>query len=218
MSRFSKSIYIVILASLLAIGILYAKSPGDSKRSTQKVLVEAMIVQISANTLDKLQIGRNLEPSSKVTVPLASLLYVLADPNAVSVIAKPQIQVFAGRTGKVTAGQKLKYLIKKDDGSFEQKTTNMPVGTTLQAMPIVTKDGDILLDFRFEHFSVAPPKATDPETSLPIGVPVISCHSLNSRLKLKPGEPMIAGGIEKPAAQEFVVVRADILEQPPEVK
>ncbi len=212
MNKFSKQVCIVVLSCLLAIGILYAKSPVDSKRPKQKVLVEVMIVQISSDTLDKLQIGRSVEPSSKVTVPLAMLLYVLADPNAVKTIAHPKLVVLAGHTGTITNRQKVEYLVKRDDGSFEQKTSEMSIGTTLQAAPVIDKDGDILLDFKFEQFSAPPPKEVDPQTALPIGRPMIGFTSTNSRLELKPGVPMIAGGIEIPAAQRFVLVRADILE------
>ncbi|MCJ7778482.1 MAG: hypothetical protein MUP16_09230, partial [Sedimentisphaerales bacterium] len=166
----------------------------------------------------KLKIDRNAPPSSNITVPLASLLYVLAEPNAVKTISSPKIVVYAGQTGQITDGQKLKYLVKKDDGSFEVKTTDMPVGTTLETTPVIDKDGGILLNFKFEHYTVAPPEETDPQTSLPIGTPTISCSSLNTRLKLKPGEPMIAGEIEKSAAQGFVLVRVEILGQPAENK
>lgn len=229
MNKFSRPVCIVILACLPVIGILYAKSPADSKRAKQKVLVEAMIVQVSGDTLDKLQIGRYLVgptvvgPSEvappEVTVPLATLLYVLADPNAVNVIAKQKLLVYAGQTGKLTTGQKLKYLVKKDDGSFEQKTTDKPIGTTFEATPFIDKDGDILLAFKFQQFSVAPPKEVDPQTSLPIGEPIIGVMGVDSDLtKFKLGEPMIVGGMITPWNEQFVLVRADVLEQPAEAK
>lgn len=214
MNKFSRQVCIAVLAPLLLIGILYAKALTDSVEPKPRILIETMIVQVSRDTLDKLQVGRNMEPASKVTVPLASLLYVLADPNAAKVIAKPKLMVWAGQTGKVTVGQKLKYLVKRNNGSFEQKTTDMPVGTTLEATPTIGKDGDILLNFKFEHFSVAPSKEIDPQTFLPIGEPLIGIQSVNSRLKLKPDDPVIAGGgIDKSGAQ-FILVRVEILEQP----
>lgn len=211
MNKFSRPVCIVVLACLPVIGILYAKSPVDSQRPKQKVLVEAMIVQISGDTLDKLQIGRSVEPSSKVTVPLATLLYILADPNAVKTIAHTKLVVLAGHTATSTNQQKVKYLVERNDGSFEQKTSEMSIGTELQAAPVIDKDGDILLDFKFKLSSAASPKEIDPQTALPIGRPMIGITSTNSRLKLKPGVPMIAGGIEKSAALRFVLVRAEIL-------
>jgi len=76
-----------------------------------------------------------------------------------------------------------------------------------------------MLSFRFEHcFIIDPPKEIDPQTSLPIGPPMTSSSLVNTRLKLKSGEPMIAGGIKIPRAQVFVLVRADLLEQPAEAR
>ena len=214
MKKFSRLIYIAILACLPVISLLYAKSSTDSVESKPKILVEAMIVQVSREALDKLQVGGNVEPLSEVTVPLAMLLYLFADPNAIKVTAKPKLLIYASQTGKLYTGQELKYLIKKENGSFEQKTTDEPIGTTLEATPFIDKDGDILLNFKFEHFSIIePPKEIDPQTSLPIGGPIIDCSSVNSRLKLKSGEPMIAGGSVKSGAQQFILVRAEILKE-----
>lgn len=214
MEKFSRSVCIVILGCLLVIGILYAKAPTASVKSKPKVLVEAMVMQVSGDALGKLQIGRNRVPSSKVTVPLATLLYVLADPNAVKVIAKQELLVWAGQTGMVSTGEKVKFLVKKE-GRLEEKTTDTPIGTTLQATPVIDEDGDIMLNFKFEHcFIIDPPKEIDPQTSLPIGPPMTSSGLVNTRLKLKSGEPMIAGGMETPGAQVFIIVRAEILERP----
>jgi Flp pilus assembly secretin CpaC len=213
MTKFSKRV-IVSLAGLLAVSILCAKSACGPEISERQVLVEAMMLEVSSDALDRLQIGQDVIPSSKVTVPLATLLYVLANPNAVKTIVSPKIVVYTGQTGQVTDAQKLKYLAKTDEGSFEERTTVMPVGTTLEARPRIDKEGDILLDFKFEHFAAASPKEIDPQTSLRIGPPIISCSSVNTRLKLKPGQPMIAGGIEKPTGRGFILVRAEILAQP----
>ncbi len=213
MNKFSKQVCIVILVCLLVTGILYAKSSVDSTGSEQKVLIEAMIVQISSETIDKFQIGRNIEPSSKVTVPLATLLYVFADPNAVNVIAKSKLRVCAGQMGKVTAGQKLKYLVKRDDGSFEQKTTEKVIGTTFEATPVIDKNGDILAGFKFERITAAPQWQIDPKTSLPIGEPVLGSMGVDNELtKLKSGEPMIVGGSTAPNRQVFFLIRAEILQ------
>lgn len=214
MNKFSRSVHIAILACLLVMGILYAKTPTSAVASKPKVLIEGIMIEVSSDALDKLQIARNVEPSSKVTVPLATLLYVLADPNAVKTVFSPKLLAYTGQTAKIATGEKLKYLVRKDDGSLEQKTTDRAIETTLEATPVIDKDGDILLNFKFEHFSVAPAKEIDPQTSLPIGEPMFGSRTVNTRLKLKPGEPMIAGGIEKPGGQEFILVRATILEQP----
>lgn len=213
MNRFSRQVCIVILAYLVAGGILHARSPADSKRPMQKVLIEAMKVQVGNETLEKLQVANRGVPSSEVTVPLATLIYVLADPNAVKVTTKQKMVVWVGQMGRLTTGKKLKYLVREKDGSLEQKITDKPDGTILKATPVVSKDGDILLKFEFGHFSVAPAKEIDPQTSLPIGEPIISGTAVEiPEVRLKPGEPTIVGGMRKAGWQGFVLVRAEILE------
>jgi len=129
-------------------------------------------------------------------------------------LAKQKLLVWAGQTGMVSTGEKVKFLVKKE-GRLEEKTTDTPIGTTLQATPVIDEDGDIMLNFKFEHcFIIDPPKEIDPQTSLPIGPPMTSSGLVNTRLKLKSGEPMIAGGMETPGAQVFIIVRAEILERP----
>lgn len=202
----------VVLASLLLIGILYAKASTTSAESTPEVLVEAMIVQVSTDALAKLQVEVS-QPLSEfeVRVPLPVLLYVLAKPNAVKTISSAKIKVPTGQTGMVNTGHKVEYLIETDEGLFEQKTTDMPIGTTLEASPTIVLDGNILLKFRFEHFTIESAEKTDTETSLPIGRPIINSITLDNRVKLKSGETMIVGSMEKTNSIVFILVRAEIL-------
>ncbi len=184
-----------------------AESPTNSAETKREVLVEAIIVQVSADALARLRIEPNMEPSSEVTVSLPMLLYVLADPNAAKTITSAKVKVWAGETGKVKIGQNIKNLIKTNEGSFEQRITDTPFGTTFEATPAIDKDGDIWLSFKFEHLEAVPPKEVDPQTSLPVGEPTPGdITTLNTRVKVKSGEPMIVGS----SPQQFVLVRADI--------
>lgn len=216
MMRISRNI--VVLAGVLMVAIFLsirtkvvfseqAESPTISADTKQEVLVEAVMVQVSADTLESLQIKPNMKPSSKVTVSLPVLLYVLADPNAAKTITSARVKVWAGETGKVKIGQNIKYLIKTDEGSFEQRTTDTFFGTTFEATPAIDKDGDILLNFKFEYLEAVPPKEVDPQTSLPLGEPAKSATTtLNTRVKVKSSEPIIVCS----SPQQFVLVRADI--------
>jgi len=210
---------IMVLAGVLVVAVFLAgisSSQGmkvvfggqaESPTGPSKMLVEAIIVQVSADTLERLRIEPNTEPLSEVTVSLPMLLYVLADPNAAKTITSAKVKVWAGETGKVKIGQNAKYLIKTDEGSFEQKTTNTFFGTTFEVTPAIDKDGDIWLSFKFEHLEAVPPKEVDPQTFLPIGEPISGdITTLNTRVKVKSGEPMIVAS--SPA--QFVLVRADI--------
>jgi hypothetical protein len=216
MARISRNILVLAgaVAAVFSSGISagQAESPTSSADTKHEVLVEAIIVQVSADTLARLRIEPNMEPSSKVTVSLPVLLYVLADPNVAKTITSARVKVWAGETGKVKIGQNIKYLIKTDEGSFEQRTTDTFFGTTFEATPAIDKDGDILLNFKFEYLEAVPPKEVDPQTSLPIGEPIPTVITVNTRVKVRSGEPVIAGrtAIAPSGPQQFVLVRVDI--------
>ena len=212
MTKISRDI--LILACVLVMAICYAKLPAGLAERKPQVLVEVelMRAEVSNDVSQILRLNASA-PGTEVTIPVAKLLWVLRDPNSVKVLAAPQITVWPGETAKLSTSERIKFLIRKDDGSFEQKTTETAIGTTLEATPIIDKDGDILLNLKFEHFSLLPAQEIDPQTSLPIGPPMIGSSLVNNRLKLESGEPMIAGGIEKPGAQIVILVRAKILER-----
>jgi hypothetical protein len=212
MNKFLRLACIVILALALAITILRAKASSGSAASKPQVLVEAMIVQARGKFLEDLGCASYV-PNQQVTIPLAKLLWLLADPNNAKVLASAKLKTPPGQTGTITTGEKLKYLVKKDDGSFEQKTTEMPIGTMLKVTPIIDTDGNILLAFKFVHCTVVePPREIDSETGLPVGEPVIGLTVTdNARTLLKPADPMIAAGSSTPDAQRLILIRAEIL-------
>jgi len=201
---------ISILTLVSMISILYAEAP-NSRGSKTRILIEAMTVQVNNNVLSALQLDNNVEPLSNVTVPLPSLLYILADPNSVKIVASTKIETFVGETGEIDTGERIKYLIKKDNGSFEEKTTDKPIGTTLVATPTIDRQGKIQVDFKFEHTTVILPKEIDHETSPPIRKPVEDNKTLNSIVKLTSGEPIIVGTSVTSDSKSFTLVRAEVL-------
>jgi len=217
MTRISRNIAVLVSALVVAVflgGISagQAEFPAGSAGLKREVLVEAIVVQVGADALARLRIGPNMEPLSEIKVSLPMLLYVLADPNAAKTITSAKMKVWAGETGEVKNGQNIKYLIKTDEGSFEQRVTDTFFGTIFEATPVIDEEGDILLSFKFEHLEAVPPEEVDPQTSLPIGEPIqVAATTLISRVKIKSGEPMIAGRMEMTASepQQFVLVRAE---------
>lgn len=210
MNSFLKPTHIVILSSVL-IGFSYAKSPADSTESKLKVLVEAKTVQVSTDVFTKLKLSGKVDCRSEVTVPLPILLYVLADPNATKTLSSAKTKATVGQTSKVNAVQKVEYLVKTNGGTLEKKTTDMCVGPTLEATPIIDKDGDIILNFNFVHYTLASPQKIDHQTSLPIGKPVTVGRTVNGQVKLNSGEVAIVGAIRKAHSEVFILVRAEIL-------
>jgi len=136
---------------------------------------------------------------------------ILADPNAIKTIASAKIKTSVGETGRIDTGERIKYLIKKDDGPFEQKVTNNPIGTTLLATPAIDRQGKIRLDFKFEHTTVILPKEIDQANSLPIGKPVEDSKTVSSIVKLNSGESIVVGNSVTSHSKSFTLIWAEIL-------
>lgn len=212
MGTVRRAAYGLIVASLLPMGIRAAATSGSAGQGEPKILVEARMVQISDALSQKLGTGGVPAPGKNVTMPLASLLYALGEPNAVRTIAVAKAQARVGETQTITTGAKLKFLLPTPGGSSEPKTTETPVGTTLTIRPLAVRDRDLALHVQFRHARVEQPQKVDPASSLPVGPPLISSQTLiNGELHLTPGEPMMAGGLDAPGTHLYTLIRAEVL-------
>ncbi len=202
----------LVLMGLLPLG--YSAGGASSRVSEQqpKVLVEARMLQISDALWAKLGVGSAPMPPEKVTIPYASLLYVLGEPNAVRIIASAQASARVGQTETVTTGEKMKYLLPTPDGALEPRATEVPIGTTLTIRPLDLREGKVLLGVKFVSLRAQRPQKIDPGSSLPIGPPVISTQTVNNGgLFLTPGEPMIVGGLVTSGLHAYTLIRVEVL-------
>ncbi len=209
MNRFSKPVYIAILAYILPIVVLGANAQPIPAKAGPEVLIETMEVQVNADALQKLRIS-SPAPKAEVTASVAKLLWLLTDPNNSKLLDSAKIKVQSGKTGIGGTGKKLKYLARTNADSFTEKLTDEAVGTTVEASPSIGRRGDITIDFNYKNFTAEPPKEIDPKTSLPIGQPVTNVLTVKRQLKLKSGETVIAKSIKQGPVQTFVLVRAEL--------
>ena len=202
----------MVLVGLLSMGISAGRSAaGDGDRQS-RVLVEARIVQISDGLWAKLGVGNGPAPATNVTMPLASLLYALGEPNAVRVIASARAEARVGQTGEAHTGEKLKFLVPAPAGQVQTMTTDTPVGTALTIRPLELREHEILLHVRFTHSQAQRSQKVDPASSLPVGPPLINSQQLlNGALHLTPGEPLIAGGLSGSGIHTYALIRAEVL-------
>ncbi len=170
------------------------------------------MLQISDALWAKLGVGNGPVPPRNVTVPYASLLYALGEPNAVRIIASAQASARVGQTETVTIGEKMKYLLPTPDGGLEPRITETPVGTTLTIRPLDLREGKVVVDVKFVSSRAQRPQKVDPASSLPIGPPVLSTQTAtNGGLSLIPGEPMIVGGLAASGLHTYTLIRAQVL-------
>jgi len=170
------------------------------------------MMQISDALWAKLDVGNGQALSKNVTVPLASLLYALGEPNAVRIVASAKVEARVGQTEEVHTGEKMKFFMPTPSGGLEPQTTDTPIGTTLTVRPLELREHEILLHVEFRHSRAQRPQKVDPGTSLPIGSPLISSQMLvNATVHVTPGEPMIVGGMSSTGIHMHTLIRAEVL-------
>jgi hypothetical protein len=179
-----------------AMGLALGESSKRAEDRRPQILVEARIVQISGTLWSKLGVPNDPALSTEVTIPLAPLLYALGEPNAVRTVAAAKAQARFGQTEVVSTGEPMKYLLRTPGGALEPGTTETPVGTSLTVLPLALSEGRILLRMEFTHSSAERPREVDPNSSLPIGLPIISRYKHATTAQLLAGQPMIVGGVQ----------------------
>jgi hypothetical protein len=201
---------------LLALEMSAGRSLVGAGDRPPKILVEARIVQISDGLWAKLGVGNGPAPARNVTMPLASLLYVLGEPNAVRAVASARAEARVGQTGEVHTGEKMRFLMPTPSGQLQTMATDTPVGTALTVRPLAVREHDILLQVEFTHSQAQRPQKVDPASSLPVGPPIINSQKLiNAELHLTPGEPMIAGGLSGSGIHTYTLIRVEVLPNGP---
>lgn len=213
MKRFLKLSGITVLVCIMLTGALHA-AVDKSAESVKRVLVEAIEVQLSGDVSEALGTSF-IKPDAEVNMPVAKLLWLFAEPNSVKLIESLELIVLDGQTAKVgTAKQiEVKYSVKEDVNCPGWKVVEIPVETSLEATPSIDKDGDIVLNFDFKHFvGEWLPKDIEPKMCVVRGGAAAGCTVVKTRIELKSGEPIIAGGQMTGAGWLLVLVRAVILE------
>jgi hypothetical protein len=190
-----------------------ARTPSGRAGDRQpKILIEARMVQVNAALWTKLGVSSDQMRSRNVTIPTASLLFVLGDPNVVRITASARAEACVGETEVVQTGERMKFLIQTPTGALEPRTTDTPVGTTLTVQPLTLHKEEVLLRVEFTHSRVVRPQMIHPGSSLPVGAPVLSSQKLiNAEVNVRLGEPMIAASVARPGAHTFILIRAEVL-------
>ena len=209
MRRLSRAACIAILVYILLIAVSWSSAQPSPAEAGPEVIVETVELEVKTAALQKLGIS-SPAPKAEVTVPVAKLLWLLAEANNSKLLDSTKIKVQSGKTGRAGTGKRLKYLVRTGTDSFTEKLGDEAIGTTVEVLPSVDRWGDITIDFKYENFTAEPPKEIDPKTSLPIGPPVTSSTTVNRQLRLRAGETVIAKSVRKGSIQRFVLVRAEI--------
>jgi hypothetical protein len=220
----SKSLYFksVVMAMILCVISFSAVSaqdqpsdkplPPQEKPSTESVLVEAYLVQVSNAVLAGA--GTALLPGEdKESVSITKLLWCMKDPNGGKVVSMGRAFCRTKETAK-SSNTKTVYVA--------QTTTQVPTaGSALQSVtyqsydsrneidvnPYINENGTIVLGLNFVYAGFTESKADEGRQAPPgkFG------YNFNSMLTIKPNQPMIVGGMQSGDSSLFLIVRAEVV-------
>jgi len=217
----SKSMYLksVLLAMILCVVLLAAASADDKpqppqppeKPSTDSVLVEAYLVEVSNAALAASGTAVLPGDGKKESVSIIKLLWCMKDPNGGKVADMARVIC---RTGDEAKNAVAKTVYVKQI-STQVATTGHPIESVrynaydskseISATARIGEEGLIRLRLRFmcEEFDADKSAEGTPPGKL--------AYSFDSIIVVKPNQPMIVGGMQSGDSSLFLIVQAEIV-------
>jgi hypothetical protein len=188
--------------------------PPQEKPSTDSVLVEAYLVEVSNAALAASGTAMLPGDGKKESVSITKLLWCMKDPNAGKVVSMARAFCRTGETAKSSTTKTV----------YVEHTAAPPVPATAHAVmsstfqpydskseievrPYINEAGPMFLELKFRHEGFNG-QNTKKGLVLP---PDKLAYNFDSTLTIKPGQPMIVGGMQNGDLTLFLIVWAEIV-------
>jgi len=209
MSKITKG-NLVILAVLLAVCNLESRAADKQEADAQqkvensykgaRVLVEALLVEVKLDALDKAGVGL----LSKEQASAARILEIIKDKNAGRVQTSVKLALVNSHSGHMSASSRKEIPVNIDPNSKVTTWNQYDTGSTIDATLGIDSDGRIFIDFKMDMKMVNTDSRAENLTP-----EVLSC-TWNSIVSMKSGIPVIASGLEGKDKMVYLILRADI--------
>ena len=192
------------LSAVLGMLLLTNAWAGELKEIT----IEALVIEMPQNVLNEFVFPgpsetKGLPPdfiapdridAGRIVQSLESLI----KDKKVSLVTNPKIEAIEGEKTFLDAREDIFYMEKIDKDTFKLKklTGKEGAGTFFEAIPTITKDGKINVQYKLVIQKVMEKKVPiEGAEGLNIGYPLLSDHSTSSNVDLNEGQPMALGGL-----------------------
>lgn len=155
-----------------------------------------------ADSTGKITQGATFTAFANRFIPISATLNALVTNGTAAVLARPQVAVANGKTGKVLVGEQ--YPIAINNGALAGGGNNVqfvPIGVQLALTPTIGTDGTITVDLTTTYSELV---GTDPVSQYPI----IGQRTVQSVIPVKDGEPIILAGL-------FQTITSDVVQKVP---
>jgi hypothetical protein len=202
-------IILAVLPVLCNCGALAAdKQEADAQAKIEnpyqgaRVLVEALIVEVKPEVIEKAGVG----PLGKEQATGAKILEIIKDKNAGRIQSCEKLaMVNPGSASMHVSGKKEIPSVADANGRATMLAQN-DVGSDMFAELMIEPDGRIFIGFKVDIRILSTDSRTENQRS-----EVLNC-SWNSRVSMKSGMPVIASTLENKDKVTYLILRANIEE------
>ena len=209
MSKITKG-NLVILAVLLTLCNLESRAADKQEADAQtkienpyhgaRVLVEALIVEVKPEAIEKAGVG----PLSKERATAAKILEIIKDKNAGRIQSCEKLAMVNPGTASMHVSGKKEIPSVADTNGRATMLAQNDVGSDMLAELIIEPDGRIFIGFKVDIRILNADSRTENQRS-----EVLNC-SWNSRVSMKSGIPVIASALENKDKVTYLILRANI--------
>jgi hypothetical protein len=167
-----------------------------------RVLVEALIVEVKPEALEKAGVG----PLGKEPATAAKILEIIKDKNAGRIQSSQKLAMVNPGPAKMDVVSKKEVPTRKDANGNTTSSAMYDIGSKISADLQIPPDGRIFLNFNMYIFGFNTDSLAEkllPETF---------SYSWESRVSMKSGIPIIGSSIESKDKVTYLILRANIQE------
>jgi hypothetical protein len=179
-----------------------AQTKVENPYGGARVLVEALIVEVKPEALEKAGIG----PLGKERATAAKILEIVKDKNAGRIQSCEKLAMVNPGPAKMDVSAKKEVPANKDANGNITVWNPYNIGSKISADLQIPPDGRIFVNFKMDIFGF------NADSRIENQPPEIFSYSWESRVSMRSGIPIIASSVESKDKVTYLILRANIEE------
>ncbi len=167
-----------------------------------RVLVEALIVEVKPEAIEKAGVG----PLSKERATAAKILDIIKDKNAGRIQSSQKLAIASPGAADMHVSSQKDIPWKRDPNGNVISWNKYDIGSNIKADLRIDPDGRMFIGFSMDA------RALNVDSRMETQPPEVLSYSWNSRVTMKSGIPVIASAIESKDKLTYLILRANIEE------
>jgi hypothetical protein len=172
----------------------------DNPYAGARVLVEALIIEVKPEVLEKAGVG----PLGKEQVTAAKILEIIKDKNAGLIQSSQKLAMVNPGPAKMDVVSKKEVPTRRDANGNATSSAMYDIGSKILADLQIPPDGRIFLNFNMYIFGFNTDSRAESQ------LPETFSYSCESRVSMRSGIPIIASSIDSKDKVTYLILRANI--------